>query len=141
MCKKEGPTNEERAALLGFPEPDYTGEFGGRCWNVTNAVKLWAHPCAPEVDYAISGQLHVELTRDQALAVARGLKPEPPRDLKLAQRQVARLVERQMNAHGVEFFDENGTPTGCIIDDEILMDIAAQVVQALDVLGREVNDE
>ena len=132
MCKKEGPTNEERAALLAaFPEPDYRAkESAARCWDMNPQAKLWEHHSGDTQHYEISGYLKVVLTRDQALAIARGLKPEPPRDLKLAQRQVARIVERQMIANGVDFRH-----------DDILMDIAAQVVQALDVLGREVNDE
>ena len=129
----EGVTKEERAALLSeFPEPDHEGETYGqyapaRCWSMNTALKMWEHHHSGEARYEISTIMSVDLTREQALAIARGLKPEP-RDLKLAQIQVAGIIVNQCRtAHGVNISDEAATA------------IAAKIVQALPVLGREVG--
>jgi len=125
----EGVTKEERAALLSeFPEPDHEGKpyldyAGARAWIMNPLVKVWEHHHSGGARYEISTIMSVDLTREQALAIARGLKPEP-RDLKLAQIQVAGIIVNQCRtAHGVNISDEAAT------------DIAAKIVQALPVLG------
>ena len=103
-----------------MPAPDYIGEHGGRCWDVNISTKIWEHE---EDRYELTTHLKLELTPEQAAAIARGMKPQP-RDLQLAQTQVARIIERQALAHGVE------------MSDDIIMDIAAQIARALPLLGR-----
>jgi hypothetical protein len=116
MCKKL--SNE-------FPAPDYVGEFGGRCWDVDASTKIWEHNPGR---FELTTHLKLKLTAEQALSITRGLKPEPPRDLKLAQLQVADMLMHQCKI--------NKQPVSRAVAD----DAAAQIVQALPVLGR-VDDE
>ena len=132
----EGVTKEERAALLSeFPEPDHTGKpydqyAPARCWSMNTALKMWEHNHYDDgPHYSISAILDVDLTREQALAIARGLKPEP-RDLKLARRQVEEIIGNECR---ITTHDGN-------IPATLRRDIAAQIVQALPVLGREVSE-
>jgi len=130
----EGVTKEERAGLLSeFPEPDHEGKpyldyAGARAWIMNPLVKVWEHHHSGGARYEISTIMSVDLTREQALAIARGLKPEP-RDLKLAQIQVAGIIVNQCRSAKLMVN----------ISDEAATDIAAKIVQALPVLGREVG--
>jgi hypothetical protein len=108
-----------------FPTPDYVGEYGDRCWDVNAGIEIWEYRSG---QYELTTHLKLELTAEQALSITRGLKPEPPRDLKLAQRQVADMLMHQCKI--------NKQPVSRAVAD----DAAAQIVQALPVLGR-VDDE
>ena len=121
-CPECGALKEDKEDKMknNMPSPNYVGEYGGKCWDINTSAKIWAHD---EDRFELTTHLKLALTPEQAAAIAWAMKPQAM-DLQLAQSQVARIVERQALAHGLE------------MSDDVLMDIAAQIVQALPLLGR-----
>jgi|TARA_Y100000310_G_scaffold244388_1_gene249137 hypothetical protein len=101
-----------------FPDPHFNAPAGGRCWK-NSTTKLWEYPYADTIRYEVEHTSPV--TPEQALALARVLAPRcDPRAP-----DAAGIIQRQLEAHGVT------------ITEDQARDVAAQVLQALPVLGEE----